>query len=248
MSANFIEVSGVRYQRVEEDLSAAGARAIDAAVESAIAAASPGGEVVLDVSRLAQQALAAQQAAGGSGMIGTLTLPSGSRYEGTILGGKPHGTGTLFYPTGDPCRRVRYAGSFSNGLREGQGRLEFCDGKVKTGYFIQDHLNGRGFCSWPDGRKYEGQFQEGSLWGQGSLRWPDGMVYAGEFSNDWINGNGKLTFCDGGFKKGFFVNGQLINGCFLPSLGSHMKTIENGKETCCSSSGCDLVGQSCVIL
>jgi len=56
----------------------------------------------------------------------TITYPDGSRYEGPVLNGKPHGGGTMTYPDGR-----HYTGPFLDGKPDGFGLMTYPDGQAK---------------------------------------------------------------------------------------------------------------------
>lgn len=51
-----------------------------------------------------------------------------------------------------------YTGYWKNNKMNGQGKMEWNDGKIYEGKFIDDKREGLGYLLWPDGRKYEGEW------------------------------------------------------------------------------------------
>jgi hypothetical protein len=58
----------------------------------------------------------------------TINYPDGSRYEGAVLDGKPHGRGMMTYPDGR-----RYNGQFHHGKLHGYGVMIYPDGRAEKG-------------------------------------------------------------------------------------------------------------------
>ena len=64
-----------------------------------------------------------------------IMMPDGDVYVGTVLGEDEdvyHGTGVCTYANGD-----RYCGQWCRGVRDGWGRMEWCDGEVYEGVWEQ---------------------------------------------------------------------------------------------------------------
>ena len=97
-----------------------------------------------------------------------LTLPNGSRYEGDMKGGVPHGRGLLIWPDG-----ARYEGAFREGER-----------------------TGRGVFTWPSGNRYEGLFRDGQRHGEGVFTWANGAQYTGVYQMGSKHGPGIFQFAD----------------------------------------------------
>ena len=79
--------------------------------------------------------------------LGSLTLPSGVRYEGQFRDGKFHGTGTLHFPTGS-----QYEGQWERGVCT-SGLFTFADG---LSFSDRDWK----YCQYPD-RRYWSEIQHG---------------------------------------------------------------------------------------
>ncbi|KAL7579944.1 hypothetical protein ACA910_004941 [Epithemia clementina (nom. ined.)] len=148
------------------------------------------------------------------------------RYTGVMVGGKPHGQGTMHYNDGrvysGEWRNGRwngyghavftngdaYIGQYENDQRHGHGRYEWADGRVYDGGFQHDHRQGEGTYTWPDGAVYTGDFYKGLRHGQGRYIFPDGSVYNGEWENGKYHGMGECIWVDGRRYKGEWRNGQ----------------------------------------
>ena len=79
----------------------------------------------------------------------TATLPDGGLFVGGVDDHlRPHGFGRKFYPAvkeKEEVLRLEYEGQFFEGMREGEGREFFPDGKLAySGHFKEDKMDGRG--------------------------------------------------------------------------------------------------------
>ena len=88
----------------------------------------------------------------------------------------------------------RYAGSFSHGTMDGQGRYEWPDGTVYEGAFAANRIAGSGRFSWPDGSTYEGEVRDGLRHGSGTFTAGCGAVYEGEWRSGLRHGTGTLWY------------------------------------------------------
>ena len=103
-------------------------------------------------------------------------LPSGDRYTGPLLDGKPHGQGVLLFLNGE-----RYEGEFQQGKFHGQGTGTLRDGSKYVGGWANGVKHGQGTYSWPDGKTYVGDYVQGVEQGLGTLTLADGTRYQGGF-------------------------------------------------------------------
>lgn len=88
-----------------------------------------------------------------------IELESGLKYEGSISEGLFEGEGTLTYPSGHI-----YTGSFSGGVRSGNGTYKWSDGASYDGNWENDKANGKGTYYYPTkskGEKLVGKFKKG---------------------------------------------------------------------------------------
>ena len=158
----------------------------------------------------------------------TLSL-SGDFYEGTFIGGKKEGNGTMIYKNG-----TRYEGAFKKNKHNGFGKLiqldgetfigEWKDGKINgngvryhkngdkyIGSYINNIRNGLGHYIFSNGDSYEGNWINGKANGEGKFNFKNGNVYEGEFKDNIISGKGSFKMKNGDLYNGNFENG-LING------------------------------------
>ena len=111
---------------------------------------------------------------------GSITYSDGSRYEGEMKDGSPHGKGKITFANGS-----FYEGELKDGIPHGKGRE------------VTDHTI------------LDGEFEEGKfLKGYGLIHYDNGDVYEGGFENNEYNGHGKLTYPDGNSMEGNFRNGM----------------------------------------
>ncbi|NBC29208.1 MAG: hypothetical protein GVY29_04360 [Spirochaetes bacterium] len=118
---------------------------------------------------------------------GTMTWDDGAEYRGQWQEGRPHGSGVHTWPNGS-----RYVGEWRNGRRHGVGKMEWANGTYYEGAWKKDLPNGRGYMEWPDGSSYEGELVNGRPHGVGGYREPDGLSYEGSFEEGRATG-GVLT-------------------------------------------------------
>lgn len=105
-----------------------------------------------------------------------------------------------------------YFGSFSNGLRNGKGRLYYFNGKIKyEGFFKNDQKYGYGKLIYEINENddyYVGQFFNNLKNGKGIIYdKKHNLKYEGDFVNDKPEGNGKLIYENGSYYIGQFPNG-----------------------------------------
>lgn len=152
-------------------------------------------------------------------------LYSNGIYEGELVNGIRHGTGTFRFNNGDV-----YIGSFANDVFEGfgtyncqnggtfsgefsngdlsQGTRTLTNGNTYSGEFFSGFCTGKGTITYPDGKIYTGDFASGLRHGYGTIALPDGSTYSGEFSLDEIHGQGTMTYPDGEIYTGDFSRGM----------------------------------------
>ncbi|MBN1363670.1 MAG: hypothetical protein JW976_02585 [Syntrophaceae bacterium] len=159
-----------------------------------------------------------------------LTFADGTKYEGNIVNGQPHGRGTYTWANGN-----KYEGDWADGKMSGMGTYTCSNGKQFTGDFennkpvgftINCVLQNSGNISIPrrtmseyqrqgsytdaNGNKYEGNIVNGKLHGKGTLTSPSGNKYEGDFVDGKINGWGTYTCSNGKQFTGNFKNNKPV--------------------------------------
>ncbi|MGA1295940.1 MAG: hypothetical protein ACO3X1_11540, partial [Burkholderiaceae bacterium] len=99
----------------------------------------------------------------------SIRLQDGSRYEGMLLDGLPHGDGVWTQ----------------------------ADGTALQAHWQAGELIGKLHIAYPDGSDFSGQVLAGLAHGQGSLRRKDGLIHEGQYQAGRPQGLGKLTWPDG---------------------------------------------------
>ena len=118
--------------------------------------------------------------------------------------------GILYTHNGD-----YYNGEFSEGKRNGQGKIIYANGTKYEGSFKNDYHDGFGKLIQLNGETYEGEWKKGKINGNGMRIHANGNKYIGNYVNNVRNGNGHLIFVNGESYKGNFLNGKANgNGIF----------------------------------
>jgi len=113
------------------------------------------------------------------------------RYEGEMLDGKLHGTGTLVGKDG-----YRYEGDFRNNQIDGKGVQTWTRGDRYEGNWRDGKRDGKGIYTWPNGDRYEGDWRDGKKNGRGIFIWKNGDRYAGDWNNNDLAKSGEAVFID----------------------------------------------------
>ena len=107
----------------------------------------------------------------------------------------------------ETCNKYRYAGKFSEDMRQGYGCIQFFEtGDLYEGYFNQGEMEGKGTYIWKNQNYYKGDFLKGKMHGKGKYKWPEGYEYEGEYKNGNREGIGTYKWKDGRTFKGRFKN------------------------------------------
>lgn len=145
---------------------------------------------------------------------GTLVWQYGSRYEGGIAHGRPHGRGSLDLPGGS-----RLTGEFRDGVPHGEGAYLGADGQaIYQGGFLHGHRHGRGRLASlhgeggehvEEGRFEHGHLVEGSrpLRGNGET---DVVTWRGAFQQGEPHGDGECSAGGLTYRCGFRA-GDLVS-------------------------------------
>ena len=139
-----------------------------------------------------------------NGMIngfGVMNWKDGTRFEGDWINDTKEGKGKYFTPDG-----LKYEGEFK-GTYHGNGILYSSDQIIKyKGTWLQGrYQTGYGKMEYENGHIYEGEWMEGNTHGKGKYIWPDGEVYDGDFLNGIITGRGIRHYANGDIYEGDFV-------------------------------------------
>ena len=117
--------------------------------------------------------------------------------------------------------------------------------KLYTGHFSEGEKNGIGKIEYRNGMTYEGQFEEGRPHGYGITHYSDFSIYKGYFEHGLYNGKGTLKtvncIFDGDWGKGKIMKGllyfsesdkrHLFDGTFIDGSMSYGKLIfKDGRE------------------
>ena len=98
------------------------------------------------------------------------------------------GVGTLEYANGDV-----YKGTFVDNDFVGLGEMTYANGDHYVGEWKQSQMCGTGTYTFQAGDVYKGQFIQNKFNGHGELK-TKGTRYVGEFRDDMAHGAGHLTF------------------------------------------------------
>lgn len=136
--------------------------------------------------------------------VETLTLEDGT-YTGGVTDGKPDGQGTMEYTDG----RV-YEGEWKDGVQNGKGRLTGTDGNYYDGEWKDGHYNGHGVFTWAGGDFIETEWTNGVMNGKGTYTWKSGTVGTGEWVDGEWNGEWTFTYADGTVVKRKYDHGTEV--------------------------------------
>lgn len=160
---------------------------------------------------------------------GVYTFPDGSAYVGQWERNRFHGLGAYY----DVSRTVfrgqwqngqregfgveesgswpgtKYAGLFSDGLKEGDGMCAWSDGGEYCGQWRSNQITGCGIYACSERRRrYKGQWLDSQKHGIGFYEWPDGRVYQGQYWQDQASGFGAFAWPDGQRYEGYWQIGK----------------------------------------
>ena len=139
----------------------------------------------------------------GEGVKAVVTFPGGSRYEGDVLDGQPHGLGRVKFPDGSS-----YEGEFDSGRMHGQGTGTFPDGQRYVGEWKNDLPHGSGRRIWVEGAEYVGDFRNGLRTGRGTMTWPSRSKYIGDWKEGQEHGQGTYVHANGEKYVGEYKDGK----------------------------------------
>lgn len=123
--------------------------------------------------------------------------PDGGRYYGALVDGLRQGQGRVEWDNGS-----RYEGGFERGLYSGKGRFESSTGDVYEGDFAAGQFTGTGVLVRKDGSRHDGKFVKWVPTGEGRYTDAQGNVYEGAFVDGELQGTGRVTSKDGARYEG----------------------------------------------
>lgn len=141
-------------------------------------------------------------AAADFGRLAALLDVGGGSFEGQTLAGRPQGEGRLEWADG----RV-FVGEFFDGVPDGKGELTWPDGMRYRGPVVAGQIEGEARVEFADGRRYRGPFVNGMPEGLGTFRWPDRSRYTGEYVAGQRHGWGEYKGASGERYVGGFARG-----------------------------------------
>jgi len=109
-----------------------------------------------------------------------------------------------------------YTGSRnSKGEPHGKGKMQFANGDVYEGDFVNGKLNGYGIAIFANGDRYTGNWTNGQMHGNGFFTYSNGSNYEGVWNNgkniEKTSGNVKINItdeCGNGVFEGVMKNGK----------------------------------------
>ena len=102
---------------------------------------------------------AAMAAAAAAGADEILDLGDGRVYRGEVLDGRPHGEGTMIWPSG-----TAYFGQWAHGARYGTGTYRDREGGVYADEYRDGERSGHSRFTWPNGAAYRQGTSRTRLW------------------------------------------------------------------------------------
>lgn len=112
------------------------------------------------------------------------------------------GRGIIEFPNG-----AVYEGFYVNGLFFGHGKLLYSSGAVYEGEWVKGKRHGHGTMTNDEGFTYTGSWVDGLPNGKGIENGPDGAVYEGEWSEGKHHGHGTMTTAEGFTYTGDWADG-----------------------------------------
>jgi hypothetical protein len=97
-----------------------------------------------------------------------------------------------------------YTGPVKEGVRHGQGRIDWDNGDHYVGNFENGLRSGHGVMTEPKRkRRYEGNWKMSQRHGHGTQSFGNGDHYIGDFANDKFHGRGELLTSNGKYEGEF---------------------------------------------
>jgi hypothetical protein len=98
-----------------------------------------------------------------------------------------------------------------NNMREGKGIMEYNNGRVYEGNWVNDLRNGTGYEKYANGNFYSGEFSNGKAHGKGYYKWANGEFYNGNWNQGQKDGYGEWKSREGETYNGTWKEG-VANG------------------------------------
>ncbi|XP_065025036.1 phosphatidylinositol 4-phosphate 5-kinase 9-like [Musa acuminata AAA Group] len=133
-----------------------------------------------------------------------VTLPSGDKYCGTLLGNVPEGSGKYVWSNG-----CAYEGEWRRGMRHGHGKIMWSSGAVYDGEFSGGYMHGNGTYSGPDNLTYKGRWKLNLRHGLGYQTYPNGDIFEGSWIQGVIEGHGKYAWANENMYIGNMKRGKM---------------------------------------
>lgn len=125
--------------------------------------------------------------------IGTKVYMDGQMYTGDWKANELNGYGEMHYRNISYSRfntgSHSYFGEWQNGMYHGYGELVFNNDSKFTrykGFFRNNRFDGKGVLQFRDGGIYEGSFLQGLKHGEGKRIWSSGNIFDGIWSDDMM--------------------------------------------------------------
>ena len=112
-----------------------------------------------------------------------------------------------------------------SGQKSGWGREVYEDGIIYEGQWANDAWQGEGKIDWPDGRSYEGQVSQGQMHGIGTYHTAMGHVYVGHRENNVRQGQGEMVYTDGRSFCGLWHNNEEVLQLYNTHTYTHSHTL-----------------------
>ncbi|CAF3490685.1 unnamed protein product [Rotaria socialis] len=138
--------------------------------------------------------------------------------------GKKHGKGKMNYANGHI-----YTGDWVEDLATGEGIFAYTNGDQYEGQYKNGQRHGKGFYTYINGDNYTGDWLEDKKSGQGIIIWGPNSTWAndryeGEFYNDHMHGQGTYYFANGDtYTGGWVMNQQDGQGIFNFASGDRFE-------------------------
>jgi len=125
-------------------------------------------------------------------MFNIIQFKSGSIFQGETLDKKRHGYGQTKMKNGDV-----YTGNYLKDKRHGWGVYEYTnDEMIYYGFWENNIKHGHGILQFPDGVLIQGIFVEGTI-SDGEIIFPNDSRYVGSIENNLMHGYGTMTYSNG---------------------------------------------------